>query len=975
MVIEGICSDAAHKWWGGRSAAWFLHVQLLFLALAFIWPAYGQQIPPRQFGQHEGLGNMGVTSLVQDGDGYLWAGTENGLYRYDGERFHRFRTGVPGSVVAALHADQAGQIWVGTTEGLCRIVRHACRQVLTREGRALPMALGQHLAVFGPDQMVVVSGERLWRLTARPAADTWEARPFFDNQAGAPPPAIDALLAGGAGELWMGCGARICHYHHGRVEEYGVAHGLPEAPLAWSVMLLDQRGELWCRSRGGHLLSLPAGGARFVERRPAAIRLEALLDPVLAQDRDGRLLVSNNFGLTRGGPGRWETLGSKQGLAADDEISALLVDREGDLWIGIAGRGLRHWQGYRRWENWTERQGLPSATVWSFLRDRDGTLLVGTGRGLAAMPAHAAGFVTHARSAAVGDVQLGNLAMDHAGGLWAGSFAGALQRRRPGGARFEQVAKLPRILALLVDRSGQLWICCDGGLYVIADPEHDPRPRRVPLDVAGTGGGVVRTACQTAQGALWFLVNREVLRLYDGRWTTVRHGLPGDVRLSFMTCAEQTLWLAAQGEAAVWQARADADVARLSPLAMAMGPLKGQPLSGMLIDRRHWLWLGTDSGVGVWNGSAWRLLNQDSGLVWNDTNQGALYEDQDGSVWIGTANGASHLLHPQSLFEQQPLRLLLDRVSLDGVTLPAARFSVPWTPGALEVRLAALSFHNHDALRYHYRLDGLEQRWNTTEVPQLRYAALPPGKYELQMVAENGATGMRSALVTLPFTLAPPWWRTVWFYLAMAVLALALLALAWRWRLNKALRRALELEVLVRERTRELEASREQHRLRALTDSLTQAWNRAAITDLISRQIAAAAGGQPFLVVLLDLDHFKRINDTHGHLAGDAVLKEFVARTRQNLRDADALGRYGGEEFLLLLPGLDAVTGHKRLSQLHLAVCAAPFPIEAGLSIAVTCSFGVTAGRAGASAEELIGQADVALYRAKEKGRNRIEYN
>lgn len=571
---------------------------------------------------------------------------------------------------------------------------------------------------------------------------------------------------------------------------------------------------------------------------------------------------------------------------------------------------------------------------------------------------------------------------DRSGNVWASSFSGLLLRKLRSGGRFEVVAKLPMIQILLVDSGGNLWICTEQGLYRLENGANKPRLVSLSERMAGVRTeSAIRAACQTALGVQWFIADGVLLRHVEGHWSRPQFASSVDMKLIDLSCDENSLLLTHADETKVWWVDADALAPQLSSRTfdLANSPLKGRTVQSTLIDSRRWLWVGTEGGIGVWNGRGWRVLNQQSGLIWNDTSQHALYEDLDGSVWIGTSNGVSHLSHPEELFTLRPQKVLIDSVTVDDAPQATTSFSVPWSKGTLAVKLAVLSFQNYEGLRYRYFLRGLDHDWSITESSELRYTALAPGSYVLKVMAENIVTQTSSPVEELTFTVMPPWWQSYWFYAAALTLmigATAGLSVAlsrWRWR--KMLLRQREMEALVQQRTQELEVSREEHRQRSLRDSLTQIWNRAAIMDLITRQIAETqASGRPFLLVLLDLDHFKRINDTYGHLAGDAVLKEFVRRTQERLRDDDALGRYGGEEFLLLLPGLDANSGRRRLNGLHLEVCAAPMEIGEGGAIDVTCSFGVATGAGNATAESLIQQADMALYRAKENGRNRIEY-
>jgi len=187
-----------------------------------------------------------------------------------------------------------------------------------------------------------------------------------------------------------------------------------------------------------------------------------------------------------------------------------------------------------------------------------------------------------------------------------------------------------------------------------------------------------------------------------------------------------------------------------------------------------------------------------------------------------------------------------------------------------------------------------------------------------------------------------------------------------------------ELKVRLRAGTRiidlqsQLVAAREELRDQATKDFLTRIWNRSSILDIFQKEMARAVRENRSVgVVLADLDRFKSINDTYGHFAGDAVLREFTRRVQACMRPYDAIGRYGGEEFLVILPGCDHHCTATQAERMRAALAADPMLINDERHSA-TASFGATSWKPGVetSMEALIRVADDALYRAKNQGRN-----
>jgi len=174
----------------------------------------------------------------------------------------------------------------------------------------------------------------------------------------------------------------------------------------------------------------------------------------------------------------------------------------------------------------------------------------------------------------------------------------------------------------------------------------------------------------------------------------------------------------------------------------------------------------------------------------------------------------------------------------------------------------------------------------------------------------------------------------------------------------------------------ELVAARESMRHAATHDSLTGLLNRGEILGLLERELERGRRERkPLAVILGDIDLFKKVNDTHGHLFGDEALREIARRMRSRLRVYDGIGRYGGEEFLLVLPACDLDVAMQRANELREMIAATPVKSgDAETTISISMGVAVSEGSGVKEAEALLSRADSALYAAKEKGRNRVEH-
>ncbi|MEO6921590.1 MAG: two-component regulator propeller domain-containing protein [Collimonas sp.] len=803
---------------------------IVFLCQIFL-PMAGicQQLPLHYYDQADGLRNLGITALVRQASGYIWVGTENGLFRYDGARFQRFEISDEAGAlyIAALHVDASDRLWIGTLKGL----------YLWQDQRLVPMQFqnaelafhsGQVFAQLGPDRLLALSHDRIWQITSADGGVTWQAQQFFSAEELLQHPemrALHSLHVGPKGDVWMGCDHSLCHYDQGKLVVLGKQDGLPAKQ--WKALLHDRQGTLWLRGEN-HVFALPADAKLFLDRSPPqGQQKKQERVPILAEDNNGMIFSQQDSGIIRWDGQNWRSFAEGNGLAVSDGISAILAGQNDGLWLGSTGHGLIHWLGYPDWENWTSQQGLPHNIVWSFLRDQAGRLHVGTRSGSAVLQKTGGFSILRGRYGGSSHEWI-SMIEDGKGRTWATTLSGILVRREPGATQDTVIAKLPVSNGMFFDRSGQLWLNTQRGLYVIRHPDASSLPLPVKEISLVTGAKDVNVfhGCQSTSGVFWFVSDKGLLRFDGKEWSNPRLAGNGSPRgeLNTIACSSKgNLWLASL-DAGLWRATEQDGTLAIRDITPAK--LQKQSVLALLEDSRGWLWVATDAGTAVWNRNQWRFFNQQSGMVSNDSNTDALYEDGDGSIWVGTSGGASHILRPESLFLPLSLKLLVESIASDDRQLPLDKpVRLPWSSGALNFRFAALSYQNHEAIEFRYRMEGLEQKWSQTATPEVRYSALPPGRYRLQVTAENVAMQTSSPAVEMEIVILSPWWRTTIFYVVCGLLLLLALFLLERNRIRRLLARQRLKERLARERAYELELSREEerkHLTREIHDELGQ---------------------------------------------------------------------------------------------------------------------------------------------------------
>ena len=924
-------------------------------------PAHAARTAVRNYTARDGLPQAQVNAICQDAQGYLWVGTESGgLGRYDGHRWEVFdaSSGIPAAHVSALALDAKGTLVVGTSGGAARLVDGRFVPVLTpglpggQAGVTAILTDGEGRLFLGTHAGLLLATE-----TKEPA--TLVTGPDWLSTAG-----VNALAPDGAGGLWVGTTRGLARISPSLPPRLAAVPGLPEGPVG--VLL----------HRPGHPL------------------LVGIVDA----------------GLFEGEPGAWKKIGDDE--APGRRVTVLLAESgEPDaVWIGTSGRGAFRWRGGLL-EPFGPHEGLPSALVYAIFEDQEGLLWFGTDNGLTKRGPSAFLTLDESDGFPAGAAIFG-MAESNDGSLWFTAWESGLLRIARDGSRrlFTRRDGLPddRVTDTAADPSGGVFVATRRGLARIDGDRVSLvlLPEGAPLQIRGLfplpDGSLVLTSS-----------GQRAWRIKGSKGEPLGPSVGGLVTAVF-PATDGTIWYGGEGWGVVGM-RASGPPTVLS---LAEG-LPSNQVTSLFQDSGGRLWVGTDRGAFCreTNGKV-RILDRRTGLpdsyiywvgedrekgLWFGTNHGAarldpngaidvytsreglgadecnedgFFVDSRGRVTIATIGVSLFLGRPRPRRAVDP-RAEIDEVLVEGRTVRGFPHRL-LPPGSdpITFRFAALSFIDEHAVRFRYRLLGLSNAWSETAPGQFEttYGGLGAGSYEFQVkaITVDGRTSRVAA--SAPFAIRPVWWRSRTVALA-SVLALAMLAFAMvRIREERLVRKRTLLEREVAERTDELSRANERLAALAVTDELTGLANRRRILESVTEALAfARRRGTPLSIALADLDHFKLVNDTLGHAEGDRHLFRASRAMQGVLRTEDLLGRYGGEEFLAVLPGTDLLGALAAAERMRGAVSelAKEGDVERPL---MSVSIGVASlDDAGATfdAAELIRRADSALYRAKSLGRNR----
>jgi ligand-binding sensor domain-containing protein/signal transduction histidine kinase len=816
----------------------------------------------------DGLSQSIVHAIIQDNQGYLWFGTENGLNRYDGDRFLVFKSNpadpnsLPDSYITALIADPAGGIWIGTrfgglshydpATGGFKNYPHEASETTSLDSptvNCLYIDKDNRLLIGTPYGLNILQPENS---TFEHARQSW-VKPFnsaLNN--------ILSMYRDSRGVLWIGTSYGLASYSFSEgwtntffedlSNNINDENFYEQTPLAWETRSIseDSHNGLWLASNMG-ITRLDLGTGELTTFRHNNEDDSSLSDQYvndLMIDAGGTIWIGTKNGLNRydqktGSFVHYYRNPQDPYSLSSEVILSLYEDREGILWLGTFGGGVNSLDRNKaKFDLYQSNPDDPSSIspfpINGVTEGSDGSIWLATyGGGLDHLD-RSTGHATHYRNIQGDDGSLTNdyvwsVFQDRTGNLWVGS-EGGLDSLNLGAGTFTHYLPDTKNLDALrgavigqiyEDHVGDLWIATSAGLTRYNRETgkfktYSPNP----YDLSSFSSTQPTAIFETKEGDLWIGTNNSGLERYqrkEDQFIHYRHNvrdptsLAGDCVCAILQDSRGNIWIATCGTGLD---KMDAESGTFMHYTKQDG-LPSNVILGVVEDNDGKLWISTNAGVSRYDPAQGAFKNYDinDGLQSNEFDRYAYAKTRDGAIIMGGINGLNIFLPEQINDNPYIPPIVLTNISHGGepikpneFTSNQANYTLGWPNNYFDFEYSALSYSNPQENQYAYKLEPFDKDWIDMGNRRIgRYSNLPGGDYTLIIKGSNNDGVWNTEGLSLSIKVIPPFWGNTGFQIAAILIVIGSIFTGYRLRLRNIQSHNRELERQVQERTVEIE--------------------------------------------------------------------------------------------------------------------------------------------------------------------------
>ncbi len=933
----------------------FIGKLVLSTLLLFIisYQSTAQQMPFASLNIADGLEDTVIFSIEQDELGFLWIASRTGINRYDGKQFWTYGRddGLPHNLARDLLNTKDGKLWIATEKGLAwfdgksfHVFKPKNINLGTYSARALSQAPDGTLwvATYGSGVLQIETGENPKLIKQ------------LNYKSGIKTDRVRSILADKKGNIWLGTSKYIFKIKDDSVEK--IQWHAKQSEIR--TIFQNKDNSIWVGTRYG---IAKYNGVAF-ETLELDIDLSQQTINKIMLDNDGFIWIgSRDFGIYKLNQNyQLEQHFEMHNGLPDNSVNDIFLDQEHNLWIGTYGGGVSRLS-TTNVLNWKAQPGLPNPNVYTITHDHNNCLWIGTnGNGASHICSNE---ITHyTRKMGLPHNKVLSIMVDDNQNTWFGTLQGMSKLSNGKFTYYGQKQGLAGFVVYNIIQASDktLWIGTNNGLN-----HFDGEIFTTYTTTDGLPHNRINRILESKNGGLWLASSYGLTYFKNGKfknWST-KDGLPANFINDFYEDDKGGLWIASNNGLSYFIDN------KFSNWSKKDG-LPHNNAAVILPGRGKEIWIGTSRGVAIFDGENFTIISSREGLVFDLINRGAGYKDTEGNLWFGTGAGISRFAKDFKIggSDEPPVHILSINNNENPLNLSAPS-EIKQQNSSLLIKFAAISFQRASDITYRYRFNNqINTPWRETRLRELQIDSLTAGNYTFEVSARVGNGHWNKHPAQYQITIIPPFWKTRWF---IVLAGLAILA-AFIIRHYRSKQYALKLENIVQERTKELNEVNKGLEWLANHDNLTQLANRNYVHNKLEL-LKSTQGAQADGFILIDLDHFKSVNDKYGHEIGDKALQKFSDMLRGVVNTSQVAARWGGEEFLIVSPSANLTELSQLVQDILIKCREIDIEISQEEHLTLRCSLGyaLTPPKAKHSGyEKTIQLADLALYEAKNNGRD-----